>query len=93
MPTPHLRLTSGEGVLRGPDGRQFAIPVGGHVLSHEAWTKIDAELLRLQELETRLTAENASLRTSASTWQPGWKTLATALVLGFASGWYAHSRI
>ena len=46
-----------------------------------------------QDLDTRLTAENKSLRAAAAGWQPGWKTLATALMTGLAAGWYLHSKL
>ena len=46
-----------------------------------------------QDLDTRLTAENKSLRAAAASWQPGWKTLASAIISGVALGWYLHGKI
>ena len=92
LPTPHIRLGFGDGVLRGHDGHEYLVPQGSHVLVEDAWKKLDHEVLRLQERETVLEAENRSLRESASTWSPGWKTIVGALVVGMAGGWYVHSR-
>lgn len=65
----------------------------GHFVDEETWNKIDAELRRAQDSETRMRAENTQLRKSVSGWSPGWKTLATALLVGAAGGWYVHSKL
>lgn len=62
----------------------------GRYYDEASWTKIDAELRRLQEVETRITAENASLRESAQGWQPGWRVLGIALASGFVGGLAAY---
>lgn len=66
----------------------------GRYLDEPAWQTLDTEVRRLQAAETRLTAENKSLRGAVSGWQPGWKMLlvaflagATAAVVGYA---YLH---
>lgn len=64
----------------------------GRFVDAGTWARIDAEHRRLQDSETRLIAENRSLRASADEWRPGWKTLATALAVGIGVGWYAASR-
>lgn len=65
MPTTHLVLKTGDGKLTGPNGVDYRIPQGSHVLNPDAWSMQDAEFKRLQDAETRLTAENKSLRSSA----------------------------
>ncbi len=52
----------------------------------------ELELKRLQDAETRLTAENQSFRKSAAEWSPGWKTITTTLIAGIAIGIYASTR-
>lgn len=92
MPSGHLRLTTRDGELVVGDAR-VTIPVGAHVLDAPSWDLLDAEMRRLQELETRITAENRSLRETASSWQPGWRTMAITLAVGLAGGAYAYYRI
>lgn len=90
LPTERVRLTSGPGELLVPAiARRFALPVGTEILLPEAVTKLDVEIKRLQEAETRLSAENHSLRDTAKSWQPGWKTLLVTLATGISVGVYA----
>lgn len=90
LPSQRVRLTSGPGELLVPSiARTFALPVGTEVLLPSAASALDAEIRRLQELETRLVAENRSLRDSAKSWQPGWKTLLVTLATGISVGVYA----
>jgi len=84
LSTPSLVATDGGSDLHLPPGYYLAEPL------YKQW---DAETKRLQTAETRLTAENKSLRASASSWQPGWYTLAVTLASGAALGWYAHSKL
>lgn len=65
----------------------------GHFVDQVTWTKLDDVLKDSQNDVTRLRAENGKLRDSVSGWTPGWKTLATALLVGLAGGWYAHSKL
>lgn len=65
----------------------------GRYLDDDAWAKLDAETRRLQTAETRLAAENASMRKSLAGWRPGWKTLALALASGIAAGTYVAVKI
>lgn len=92
MPGAHLVLKTGDGELETKEGRRFLLPVGTHVLDGTAWAELDLEYRRLQDVETRLTAENASLRASASEWRPGWRTLLVVFAVGAAGGVYAASR-
>lgn len=62
----------------------------GHFVNERAWSVLDTELRRLQDRETRLDAENRSLRESAAGWQPGWRTLAVTLATGVALGVAAY---
>lgn len=62
----------------------------GHFVNEPAWSALDTEIRRLQDQETRLDAENRSLRESAAGWQPGWRTLAVTLATGVALGVAAY---
>lgn len=71
-------------------GSELDLPPG-FFLGEAARAALDTEVRRLQEAETRLTAENASLKASATDpagWKPGLYTLATTFVLGMAAGIY-----
>lgn len=69
------------------DDVQLRLPPGWFV-DEGTWGRMDAEQKRLQDVETRLSAENRTLRTALDGWQPGWMTLSTALVVGLAAGIY-----
>lgn len=55
------------------------------ILDEETWGRLDEEFKRLQTAETRLNAENKSLRASASSSRV-WKWAVAAVAVGFASG-------
>jgi hypothetical protein len=93
MPTSHLHLKKGAGVFTTIDGRRFLVPLDSRVIAPDAWSRFDIETKRLQEAETRLKAENVSLRAAADTWTPGWKTITATLLLGFAGGVYLHRHL
>ena len=78
--------------LSTDSGTKLDLPPS-YVLDEPSFSKLDVEMKRLQDAETRLTAENKSLKTAVSGWQPGWWTLATTVVVGAGLGWYAHSKI
>lgn len=77
---------------RTDGGTDLRLPPG-YFLDESTFKEKDGELRTLQEAKTRLTAENESLRKSQSSWQPGWKTIATTFVIGLAGGFYIHSKI
>ncbi len=58
----------------------------GYFAPEETWITYDLEMKRLQERETRLAAENASLRKSADEISFGWKTLGVVAVVAFTVG-------
>ncbi len=60
----------------------------GVFLTVDAWSDLDTELRRSQDNETRLMAENNSLRNEALTWRPGWVTIGLAALTGLAGGIY-----
>lgn len=64
----------------------------GRFLDEPEWSKLDTEIRRLQETETRLKAENNVYKNAADGWSPGWKTLVGALGLGISIGVYAATR-
>lgn len=88
MPSTHLWMRSGPGTLRGPNGKDYLIPQNSHILTNERWSELDSEMLRLSEQETRLDAENKSLKKSASAWTPPAWLLVMAFGAGAASGAY-----
>jgi len=65
----------------------------GYFLDEPTYLHLDAEMKRLQDQETRLSTENESLRKTAASWQPGWITLTTALVVGLAAGVYLDRKL
>lgn len=71
-------------VLKTEKGSELKLPPG-YFLDEQAWQERDGELKRLQEQETRLVAENVSLRKSARDDYP-W--IATGIVgaFGVAAG-------
>lgn len=80
---PSTLVTDLGGVIRLP-------PV--LVIGREAEKKLDAELRRLQTIETRLSAENASLRDSAGWGWGSWLAVGTALAAGAAGGYWLSTR-
>jgi hypothetical protein len=89
---PHLRLVTGDGELRGPNGKLYVIPQGSHIVTGEVWDERELTLTGLQSDKVRLEAENLSMRRTTDDWQPGWRTLALTLASGIAAGWYIHSK-
>lgn len=90
----HLRMRE-DTTLTKDDGTQYRLPPG-HFYDQPTWDTLELEFKRLQTQETRLEAENKSLRKSMDeTWKPGWLTIFSALVIGAAGGvggyyWYTH---
>lgn len=94
MPTEQITLRSGEGELcLKVTGKCFTIPQMSRVLAPPAADRVDAELRRLQDAETRLAAENKHMRERVSGWSPGWKTLAVTMLTGIATGVYLGLKI
>lgn len=58
-----------------------------YLLPMPDWDKLDAEVRRLQDAETRLKVENDSLRLSAERTTPPWGVIGT-FVVGIALGAY-----
>ena len=56
----------------------------GYYFSEGAYTKLNSEMIRLQDAETRLGAENESLRKSAE--GGSWKGYAITFGLGIVAG-------
>lgn len=75
-----------------PKGVELTLPPG-YFIPDEVFGKLDVEMKRLQDVETRLKAENASFRASAKDWQPAWWALGAALVTGFSAGIYVGYKL
>ncbi len=67
-------------------GSVARLNAGGWLIPGPEWHRIDLEIRRLQTAETRLTAENKSLRNSLDDTSSVWKWIVGAAVLGFAGG-------
>lgn len=88
LPRPATSLDTGDGVIRMPGGFEFHVPRGSLILQPDARSAMDLETKRLQDAETRLEAENRSLKKTAAEWQPGWKLLLSATLVGLVGGAY-----
>lgn len=86
-------LNSPRLACRTEDATSCVMLAPGYFLDEAAWAVREAELRRLQDAETRLKAENQSLRGTLAGWQPGWFVITTALVVGIAVGAYATYKL
>lgn len=75
-----------------PEGTHLQFPPA-FIFNEAKYSALDTEMKRLQDAETRLTAENAALKKDVEGWQPGWYTLGAAALAGIALGWYAHDKL
>lgn len=83
-PTIPTRLNSRAHVTT-EGGTDLDLPPGWYVVPPDKWSALDLEMRRLQDAETRLTAENESLR--GSTGGAGFLLVVCgALAAGFAAG-------
>lgn len=90
-PLPDVIPVTESVTLRADSGAELRVPPGFYVPA-PAWAALDLELKRSQNAETRLAAENASLRASAEEGL-GWGTLAAGvgtLIVGIAAGAWAY---
>lgn len=93
-PTPtlvHLKSPRRACRLANPDDCATLGP--GYFLDEDSYARLDVETRRLQDTETRLKAENQSLRGTLASWQPGWITSLVILSAGFAAGIYVEHRL
>ena len=93
MPTLHMRLGTGDGTLRGPNGLDYRIPQGSHILAPDAWKAQDDEFIVVQDRVTRLEAENKSFRESADDWHPNWTLVVIGAAAGIVLGTYIGARL
>lgn len=77
---------------RSDGGTDFRLPPG-YFLDEPSWKRYDADVKQLQDDRTRLTAENASMKASLSSWQPGWWTLLGVAASAAAGGWYLRGKL
>lgn len=73
-------------------GSQLHLPPS-YCVDEPGWKKLDDAYKTKSDDDTRLTAENKALKEALSGWQPGWKTLASALAVGLVGGWYLHDKL
>lgn len=73
-------------------GSKLELPPG-YFYDEALHAALDVEVKRLQDVETRLTAENKSLRATLSTWQPPTYILVTTFVMGLGIGAYLVSKL
>lgn len=71
------------GTLSAEGGGSLSVPPG-YFLTEPLWADLDTEVKRLQTAETRLGAENLSLRKSAE--KVRWWPYLTAAAVGLAAG-------
>lgn len=90
LPSGHVRLTTGPGELIAPNGQRYYLPVGTHILDSITWDKLDQDVKATKDDNTRLKAENESLKRSLSSWSPGWGTLIVLTTLTIAVGGTAY---
>ncbi len=83
---PIYRIKS-PSTLKTEKGSELKLPPG-YFLDETTWQERDAELKRLQEQETRLKAENGSLRKSAKEDYP-WLATGVVGAFGIAVGIFA----
>ncbi len=92
-PLPEVIPVTESVTLRADSGAELRVPPGFYVPA-PAWMAIDAELKRSQNAETRLQAENQSLRASAlADTGPGWGSviaIGTAIAAGMITGILAY---
>lgn len=78
----HIKTPS---VVVTEKGSKLDLPPG-YFLDEEAWRERDLELKRLQEQETRLKAENRSLRKTVAADAIPWRVIVCAMAFGAAAG-------
>jgi hypothetical protein len=84
--------TLSDSVLQTDGGSEIRLPPG-RFYTEAVWARLDAEFRRLQTVETRLTAENASLRATLGGWSPGWITILSVAAGAGAAGWWLHGKL
>jgi hypothetical protein len=85
----NLRISS-RSTLKTEGGSELSLPARVRIMSEEKFEALDKEVRRLQEVETRLSAENASLRATpsgSSTWIAVTIVAAGSLIAGAYLGW------
>lgn len=92
QPAPPFAHLGDPSVLTTHSGIGYALPPG-YWYDEPTHDKRETELKTVQDERTQLKAENTSLRAATSGWQPGWRTLAAAIVVGLAGGWYLHDKL
>ena len=78
----------GGGTMRSAAGSVIELPPGVYVEEPD-WIKLGVEVCRLQDAETRLTAENKSLVTAL---RSGPYKFMAGMLFGFGVGWWVASR-
>lgn len=85
----HMRTPS---TCETEGGSHLQLPPG-YFMDEPTRDELDRETRHLQDAETRLRAENRSLRGSLASWQPGWIVLVSTAAVALALGIYAGKKI
>jgi hypothetical protein len=89
-PAPFLRMRS-EHKLCWPDLTNCVVLPPGYYVQEYLYNDLDAEMKRLQDQETRLGAENQSLRSSAN--DVPWLPIALGVAAGLLLGTYIGTKL
>ncbi len=87
LPLPvNIRIHSNSTLITDTNpGVDLRLPPG-YFMDEPTRDKLDGEVKRLQDAETRLKAENESLRDSSRHYFPGWTVFGAAFAAGLAGG-------
>lgn len=94
LPSPHVRLLTGPGVLSVPSiDHIFDVPQGSHIVTPKGWEVFDLKIRDMGDQITRLDAENRYMKKRVQGWQPGWRTLTVATITGIVTGVYLGRKL
>lgn len=90
LPPPFLRMRLPAKIC-WPDLSTCADVEAGYYIEEHLYNELDVEMRRLQDQETRLGAENKSLRSSADAFP--WLPVAIGVGVGFVAGVYLGTKL
>lgn len=89
--TGYIHLQSGSHISTD-GGTKLDLPPG-YFFDEPTFNKLDADVKQLQDDNTSKDAQIKVYRAQVEKWQPGWMTLAGAVVGGIVLGWYLHEKL